>query len=85
MRCPAGLPPSTFPFCSACVKSLCPYNTGFRLVAADAYRDDGFNDDDDAVSFVSFGDICDAIMPDPRVDANWKAKGRAMHNDSIQN
>jgi hypothetical protein len=72
-------------FCLRKLPFLLQY-TGFPLVAADAWGDVDFgDDDDDAVSFASFGDFCDAVMPDSWIAANWKEKKQAMRNEAIQN
>ena len=70
-----------FPFPIFARPALTPIvltTTGFHLVAVDAYGNVEFDDDDEAVSFTSFGDFCDAVMPDTWVAADWKAKKQAM-------
>ena len=78
------LPDFLLHFCSACLSSRCSYNNRFRLVAAGAYSGVEFDGDDEAVSFASFGDLCNAVMPDTWVFIDWKAKKQAMRNDFIR-
>ena len=67
-----------FPFPIFARPALTPIvltTTGFHLVAVDAYDNVEF-DDDEAVSFASFGDFCDAVMPDTWVAATGRRRNR---------
>lgn len=55
------------------------------MVAVDAYTDVEWNDDDEAASFASFGDFCDAIMPNSLIAVELRAKKQAVRNEAIQN
>ena len=58
--------------------------TGFHLVAADAYSDVTFDDDDDPVSIGTIGDFYGAEIPDTWVAADSRAKKLAMCNDHVR-
>ena len=71
-------------FCSACLYPHCANNNRFDLVAADAYSNVTFDDDDDPVSIVTIGDFYGAEIPDMWVPADSRAKKLAMCNDYVR-